>query len=165
MFASVFSWALERQRGQWSWRAALIGLVVVLPIVAIVLLCYAGIPVGFRLEMLVLLAFSGLWIAGFGLLRSRNPRFLVVLCMLFVLFQHGERSAALILGKHYADLADMLWINVSQLPQPAAPMPILRQTRSGLNVYQTGDRLICLSKRLYRIRDTLTRSLSCEPAA
>ncbi|HME31814.1 MAG TPA: hypothetical protein VKG65_03595 [Terriglobales bacterium] len=136
LFATVFTWGLQKQRGGWSWKASLIGLLLVLPLTAFVLLSYLDISGEYQLRVLVLLTFAALWIVVFGLLRVTNPRLLALLCILPALFQYGEFSARYLLSEQYADLRSMLWINVSQLPRRAPPTTVLRQTRSGLEIYE-----------------------------
>jgi len=137
LFAAIFSWGVQRQQGRWNWKAPLMGLVLTLPIAALFLLHYLHISGEFRLRVLVLLAFAGLWIVVFGLLRVANPRLLAVLCTLPALFQYGERSAGYLLSEHYADLRSIAWCSVAQLPRPAPSTIVLSQTRSGLKIYET----------------------------
>ncbi len=116
---------------------ALIGLVIALPLAAFVLLYYLRISGEHRFLLLVLLTFVALWITLFGLLRPSRPRLLAMLCILPALFQYGGRATAYLLSEHYASVVSMLWINVSQLPDPMPPSTALRQTHSGLKIYET----------------------------
>ena len=135
LFAVILAWAVQEQRGGWNWKAPLIGLVLVLPLTAFVLLSFLGISGENRYHVLVVLAFAALWIVAFGLLRVANPRLLAALCILPALLQYGERSGGDVLSKHYAHLRSMLWINVS--PFPHSPRTtVLRETRSGLKVHE-----------------------------
>jgi hypothetical protein len=84
--------------------------------------------------VLVVLAFAALWMVGFGWFRVANPRLLAVLCVLPALFQYGERAGANLLSEHYANLRSMMWISVPQFARLGGT-PVLRRTRSGLDVY------------------------------
>jgi len=137
LFAAIFTWAVQKQRDGWSWKAPLIGLALGLPLAAFAFLYYLHLSGKDRLHVLALLTLAALWIVAFGFLRTGSPRLLAVLCILPALFQYGERSAAYLLSQRYADLASMAWLNVAQLPQPAPPITVLTQTRSGLNIYET----------------------------
>jgi len=136
LFAAVFAWGVQKQRGGWSWKASLIGLGLVLPLTAFVLLFYLDISGEYELRVLMVLSFAALWIVVFGLLRVADPRLLALLCILPALFQYGECSARYLLSEQYADLGSMLWINVSQLPRRVPPTTVLRRTRSGLEIYE-----------------------------
>src|SRR5271157_980400 len=68
LFAAVFTWGVQKQRGGWSWKASLIGLGLVLPLTAFVLLFYLDIPDEYQLRVLMVLSFAALWIVAFGLL-------------------------------------------------------------------------------------------------
>ncbi len=137
LFGAVFAWGVQKQHGGWIWNAPLIGLVIALPLAAFVLLYYLRISGEHRFLLLVLLTFVALWITLFGLLRPSRPRLLAMLCILPALFQYGGRATAYLLSEHYASVVSMLWINVSQLPDPMPPSTALRQTHSGLKIYET----------------------------
>jgi hypothetical protein len=136
LFASALSWAVHRQRGGWSWNALIISLGLTFPVAAFLLLYCFRISSG-RLPIFVLFVFIVFWMAAFGCLRLRKPGFLAALCMVLALYPYGERSVTYIKNGAYRMLGQIIWINLTHLPHPAAPLPQLRQTRSGLNVYDT----------------------------
>ncbi|HME33032.1 MAG TPA: hypothetical protein VKG65_09800 [Terriglobales bacterium] len=136
LFAAVFTWGVQKQRGGWNWKAPLIGQALTLPVAAFVLLYYLHISGANRLHVLVVLTFAALWMICFGFFRKANPRLLAAVCLLLALFQYAESSAACLLQERYADLISILWINVCELPHRMPPTPVLRQTRSGLTIYE-----------------------------
>ena len=138
-FAAVLAWGIQKQRGGWNWKAALIGLALTLPLAVLFLLYYLRIPdeSHMRLRLLALVGFAGWWVVSFGVLRIRNHRLLAVLCVLPALLQYGERAAGYLVGQQYGALASMAWLHVSQLPPPESSEVVLHQTRSGLAIYET----------------------------
>ncbi len=136
LFASVFAWAIQRQRGNWSWAALGIGLASTLSVAAFILLYYLRI-VAERPLILMLFAFVVLWTIAFGMFRNVNCRLLAMLCILLALFPYAERVISYIRSRSYATLGAMLWINVPSLRDPISAQPVLRQARSGLNIYDT----------------------------
>jgi hypothetical protein len=138
LFASVFSWAAQRQLGRWVWMAPLAGLTLVLPIAAFALLHYLQISGEERVRILILFAFAASWLILLGFFGTGKPGHLAALCISLAFYQYGERSVEYFLSKDYSNLRAMLWIDIYQLKRPWPPAPTsLRQTRSGLTIYET----------------------------
>ena len=136
LFASVFAWAVQKQHGKWNWAALGLGLAFTLPATAFLLLGYLRI-VDERPPILLLFAFVVSWMVAFGLFRAANPRLLAMLCILLALFPYAERSISYVRSGSFSTLGAMLWIDVSSLHDPVSEPPVVKQTRSGLNVYDT----------------------------
>lgn len=132
LFAAVLAWTVEHR--EWNWTAVGIGLAATLG-AAFLILRYLRIADELP-AFLILFAFIAFWLVDFGSVRRKSTR-LAALCVLLALFSYGERALSYIRSRSYATLSAMLWIDVPAFYGPASDPPVLRQTRSGLTVYDT----------------------------
>jgi hypothetical protein len=135
LFASVFGLAMRKQDGRWNWRPVVGGLGFALTAAILALLVWLRIPD--RRLVLSLLVLACLWLLAFGSFFTRGRhRAIAALCLVFPFYQIAERAVRDTQHHEFADMKSILWANVAHLSRPATNTPALRQTCSGLKVYE-----------------------------
>jgi hypothetical protein len=144
-FASIYFWILFAvafvnvlRRGRWlsRWAFAL-GHGIMMAVAMYILFNVVGVPREFRAGMLMMLAFSFLWLNSLRFLNEkRHAQGAAVFCLAPGLLQIGDRVLAHLSRHRFAEIVPMLWLPINVLPERLErDQYVPRQTRQGMVVY------------------------------
>ncbi len=144
-FASIYFWILFavalmialRRAGSLSRWAFALGTGIMTAVAMYFLFKVVGVPHEFRAGMLMMLAFSFLWLNSFRFVNEkRHAQWVAVLCLALGLFQIGDRVLAHLSRRRFAEIVPMLWLPITTLPERLErDQYVPHQTRQGTIVY------------------------------